>query len=68
HYIAYWGDKVGLFAKIVLEYADGTKEEIKTDTTWKTYNDGPTRFADLYDGEDYDARKEKRVEDYSLAS
>ncbi len=68
HYIAYWGDKVGFFAKIVLEYADGSKEEIKTDATWKTYNDGPTRFADFYDGEDYDARKEKRVEDYSLAS
>lgn len=66
HYMAYWGDKVGFLAKIVLEYKDGTKEEIKTDTSWKTFNDGPSLFGDLYDGEDYDARKEKNVEGYSL--
>ena len=68
HYTSYWGDKVGFMGKVVLEYKDGTKEEIKTDTSWKTFNDGPHRFGDLYDGEDYDARKEKNVEGYSLAS
>ncbi len=40
---------------ITIEYADGSKETVITDDTWETSGDGPYRFADLYDGEWYDA-------------
>lgn len=66
HYAAYWGDNVGLLGKIKIIYEDGTSEEIVTDESWKTCNDGPAIFADFYDGEDYDTRKESNVIGYSL--
>lgn len=43
---------------LILEYTDGTKETIATDATWKLNADGPVRYANYYDGELYDARKE----------
>lgn len=44
-------------AQIRLEYADGSVETIATDASWKAAL-GPTTYADLYGGEDYDARRE----------
>lgn len=41
-----------------IEYEDGTKENIKTDETWKFTPYGPIRSNNIYDGEVYDARKE----------
>lgn len=46
-----------LKALLILEYADGTLEEIGTDECWRASR-GPVLSADLYDGEDYDARLE----------
>ena len=37
-----------------IEYIKGACEIIKTDSTWKV-SESPIRFADLYDGETYDA-------------
>ena len=43
---------------LIVEYADGSKETIATNTTWKLTTDGPIRSNNEYDGEEYDARKE----------
>ena len=44
--------------KILLEYEDGTQEEIVTDRSWKC-SPSPVVFSSIYGGEDYDARKEQ---------
>jgi alpha-L-rhamnosidase len=41
-----------------LEYADGSKDYINTDDSWKVTADGPIRTNNEYDGEEYDATKE----------
>ena len=48
--------KPEIIAEIVLEYADGTKKTIGTDTTW-LIGEGKVVFADIYDGEIFDATK-----------
>ncbi len=47
-----------LKAQLRLEHADGTTEWIATDTSWKA-DISPISQAEIYDGEDYDARKEQ---------
>ena len=51
-----WGKLLKLWAQLVITYADGKIEVIGTDDSWKWCNDGPIRYADLMDGEVYDAR------------
>lgn len=43
---------------LLLQYADGTSDTLVTDSTWRLQADGPVRWANYYDGECYDARKE----------
>lgn len=45
-----------LLAQLEVEYTDGTKEIIATDSTWKT-DWSPITFNSLYDGETFDARR-----------
>ena len=60
-----WGHKhnnygsypLWLLAELHIEYSNGDKVIIKTDSSWKT-SFGPIAAADLLDGETYDARKE----------
>lgn len=47
-----------LRANIIIEFEDGTKKTISTDTKWKLNADGAIRSNNEYDGEIYDARKE----------
>ena len=47
-----------LIARILLEYADGSREDIVTDSSWRTAP-GPLTFSSIYGGEDYDARREQ---------
>jgi alpha-L-rhamnosidase len=48
---------LGYKAKLMVEYSDGTVKTIVTNTTdWKSSADGAIRMADIYNGEDYDAR------------
>lgn len=47
-----------LLAQIEVEYADGTRQVIPSDSSWQTYADGPVQKTRMYDGVDYDARKE----------
>lgn len=51
-----YGNQTALIAQLEIDYADGTGECICTDGTWEWCNDGPIRFADLKDGEIFDAR------------
>jgi predicted GH43/DUF377 family glycosyl hydrolase len=46
-----------LIARIVLEYRDGTVEDIVTDPSWDAAP-GPITYSSIYGGEDYDARRE----------
>ncbi|MBN2610011.1 MAG: glycoside hydrolase family 78 protein [Bacteroidales bacterium] len=47
-----------LLLNLIIEYKDGTFQTISTDNTWKVTANGPIRVNNLYDGEEYDARKE----------
>lgn len=53
----FYGDVPLLKAQIEVEYADGGKETIVTDQSWKT-NHGPILEADLLNGETYNANLE----------
>ena len=62
----YFGDKEALLAKIVMEYEDGTRQVITSDTKeWKYYGEGPYIYAGLFNGEIYDARRSGIYEQYS---
>ncbi len=54
-----WGDRLALYAQIVIHYQDGTKQIIGTDDTWSVCGDGPVRNDDLFSGEYYDANYEQ---------
>ncbi|QYJ03014.1 family 78 glycoside hydrolase catalytic domain [Nocardioides panacisoli] len=56
-----YGTDTSVIAEMHVEYADGTTAVIGTDDTWRS-TDGPTREADLLDGESYDARRAAEVE------
>jgi len=55
----HYGKDKYLLAQMVVEYADGTTETIKTDGSWKV-STGPVLEADLLMGEIYDARLEQK--------
>jgi len=52
-----FGRQTKLMCQLEILYEDGTKEMILSDETWRWSNDGAYLFADLKDGEIYDARK-----------
>lgn len=47
-----------LLLQLHVEYQDGTKDIIGSDSIWKVTAEGPTRASNEYDGEEYDARME----------
>lgn len=47
-----------LRANLIIEFADGKKKVVSTNTKWRLNADGPIRSNNEYDGEIYDARKE----------
>lgn len=51
-----FGRQTKLLCQIELTYEDGSREIVSTGDTWRWSNDGPIRFADLEDGEVFDAR------------
>src|SRR4029079_17414884 len=52
-----YGDTLGLFAQLETVLADGRSVVVATGADWRSAA-GPIRFADLYEGEHYDARRE----------
>lgn len=47
-----------MLLQLDVEYANGRKQSIVTDNTWKVTSNGPIRTNNEYDGEEYDATKE----------
>ncbi|AHG93182.1 alpha-L-rhamnosidase (plasmid) [Gemmatirosa kalamazoonensis] len=54
-----YGTRLALLAQLVVRYADGRTVTLGTDSAWKS-STGPILVSDIYDGERYDARLEKR--------
>lgn len=50
-----FGMQTSILAQLELTFADGTVQTIGTDKSWLWSNDGAIRFADLKDGEVYNA-------------
>lgn len=48
-----------MIARVLIQYTDGTSEDIVTDASWKTAP-SPVYFSSIYGGEDYDASKEPK--------
>lgn len=55
-----------LRANLIIEYADGSKQNLDTDTSWKLTAGGPIRSANDYDGEIYDAQREELMSGWML--
>jgi alpha-L-rhamnosidase len=54
-----YGNKLGLLAQLNIIYSNGTTEIITTDEKWKS-STGPIKSVEIYNGETYDARDEKK--------
>ena len=65
----HFGDRQSLLAKLVISYADGTKDVITTNNKdWKYYNKAPIVYSSLDMGEVYDANREAAIKDWSTAA
>lgn len=51
----YYGTTPALLLQLEITYADGTTDRVTSDDSWKQHP-GPWTWADLFDGENYDAR------------
>ena len=52
-----YGDHTAFLGQLVIRYVDGTEEIIVTDESWVGH-ESPVEFAEIYDGEIYNANKE----------
>ncbi|MGH7492876.1 MAG: family 78 glycoside hydrolase catalytic domain [bacterium] len=55
----FYGDRLALLLQLHLVYENGSTQIIATDETWKA-STGPILSSDIYNGEIYDARLEKK--------
>jgi alpha-L-rhamnosidase len=53
-----WRERPAMLCRIEIDYEDGSRGVIASDSTWKT-STGPTVFDGIRNGETYDARLEK---------
>lgn len=53
-----YGRHTGLLAELRIEYADGSADTVGTGDGWR-WSPGPVLAAGLYEGEEYDARRER---------
>ncbi|WP_099469739.1 alpha-L-rhamnosidase [Konateibacter massiliensis] len=53
----HYGERTAFLCQIVIRYEDGSEETICTDENWVGH-DSPVEFAEIYDGEIYNAGKE----------
>ncbi|MFV0338747.1 MAG: family 78 glycoside hydrolase catalytic domain, partial [Chthoniobacterales bacterium] len=53
-----YGKDYGLLAQIEITFEDGSKEIVATDEKWEGTFDGPILTSSIYDGEEYDARRQ----------
>lgn len=52
-----YGDTLRLLSQLHVDYADGRRQVVASDETWKA-SFGPIIVSDMFEGETYDARKE----------
>ncbi|GAA4313224.1 hypothetical protein GCM10023149_08900 [Mucilaginibacter gynuensis] len=65
----HFGDRQSLLAKLVITYADGTREVIKTnDKDWKYFNNSPIVYSSLCMGEVYYATRDNSIKGWSNAA
>ncbi|MFZ2286258.1 MAG: glycoside hydrolase family 78 protein [Bacteroidales bacterium] len=57
--VNFYGKDIALLCQIDITYADGTTETIISDGSWKS-STGAVRYSEIYHGEIYDARLEKK--------
>lgn len=54
----FYGEKLAMILQLTVVYADGSRETIVSDRSWKS-STGPVRMSEIYLGETYDARREQ---------
>jgi len=54
---AIYGTEPFFMTQLEVEFADGSKQTIITDNTWRGTTNGPLRFAGIYEGVNYNATK-----------
>lgn len=59
HKRCFYGEQVGLIVQLEVLFESGNCFTLVSDDTWKSCHSATTR-SEIYDGEDYDARLEKR--------
>jgi alpha-L-rhamnosidase len=52
----YYGEQTALLCQLVIQYEDGTQQIVASDHSWRG-NDSAREFAEIYDGERFDARQ-----------
>ncbi len=60
-----FGRQTKLLCQLEITYRDGQREVIESDRSFSWSNDGTLVFADLQDGEIYDARREPSYREYA---
>ncbi len=55
---AIYGSEPLFLAQLEIEFTDGARQIIVTDSSWRGIVDGPLQFAGIYEGVTYDAGKE----------
>ena len=55
---AMYGSEPSLLVQMEIEFADGRRQTLVSDDSWRGMADGPLRFTGIYEGVTYDARKE----------
>ncbi|MBP5207594.1 MAG: family 78 glycoside hydrolase catalytic domain [Clostridia bacterium] len=58
-YSPYGATIPAFICKLVIDYADGTRQLVCTDDKWSVTTDGPITYDDIFNGEHYDSGKEK---------
>lgn len=61
-----YGDRTAALAEVHITYEDGSREVIRTDSSWKVYT-GPIKNAELYMGETYDSLAEYQLHGNAVA-
>jgi alpha-L-rhamnosidase len=56
----FYGKRPAIIAQLEIEFTDGSRETVITDSSWQVSADGPTREADMIMGEAFDARRERK--------
>lgn len=54
----HYGKRTAFLAQLEVEFADGTRQVVVSNDSWRYTERGPVRDADHYNGETYDARLE----------